>query len=98
MLIRALGPTLTQFGVAGVLQNPYLELRDGNGNLLEANNDWQQSPEAATIIADGKAPSNVRESAMARTLSPGNYTALVSGAGGTTGTGLIEVYDESPSP
>jgi Matrixin len=98
VLIRALGPTLTQFGVAGVLQNPYLELRDGNGNLVEANNDWQQSPEAATIIADGKAPSNVRESAMARTLSPGNYTALVSGAGGTTGTGLIEVYDESPSP
>ncbi len=98
VLIRALGPTLTQFGVAGVLQNPYLELRDGNGNLVEANNDWQQSPEAATIIADSKAPSNVMESAMARTLSPGNYTALVSGAGGTTGTGLIEVYDESPSP
>src|SRR4030095_2044610 len=67
-------------------------------NLVEANNDWQQSPEAAAIIADGKAPSNVRESAMARTLSPGNYTALVSGAGGTTGTGLIEIYDESLSP
>lgn len=98
VVVRALGPSLTQFGVAGVLQNPYLELRDGNGNLVEANNDWQQSPEAATIIADGKAPSNVRESAMARTLSPGNYTALVTGAGGTTGTALIEVYDESPSP
>ena len=55
---------------------PISELRDGNGNLVEANNDWQQSPEAATIIADGKAPSNVKESAMARTLSPGNYTAL----------------------
>ena len=76
VVIRALGPTLTQFGVTGVLQNPSLELRDGNGNLIEANNDWQQSPEAATIIADGKAPSNVNESAMAPTLSPGNYTAL----------------------
>jgi len=98
VVVRALGPTLTQFGVTGVLQNPYLELRDGNGNLVEANNDWQQSPEAATISADGKAPPNAKESAMAPTLSPGNYTALVSGVGGTTGTGLIEVYDESPAP
>ena len=98
VVVRALGPTLTQFGVTGVLQNPYLELRDGNGNLVEANNDWQQSPEAATISADGKAPPNAKESAMAPTLSPGNYTALVTGVGGTTGTGLIEVYDESPAP
>ena len=98
VVIRALGPTLTQFGVTGVLQNPCLELRDGNGTLIEANDDWQQSPEAATIIADGKAPPNVNESAMAPTLSPGNYTALVSGVGETTGTALIEVYDESPSP
>ena len=98
VVVRALGPTLTQFGVTGVLQNPYLELRDGNGNLVEANNDWQQSPEAATISADGKAPPDAKESAMAPTLSPGNYTALVTGVGGTTGTGLIEVYDESPAP
>src|SRR5205807_6110221 len=49
VVVRALGPTLTQFGVTGVLANPYLELRDGNGNLVEANNDWQQSPQAATI-------------------------------------------------
>ena len=98
MLIRALGPTLTQFGVAGVLQNPYLELRDGNGNLVEANNDWQQSPEAATIIADGKAPSNVRESAMAPDAQSWQLHRAGQRSGGTTGTGLIEVYDESPSP
>jgi hypothetical protein len=98
VVVRALGPSLTKFGVTNVLADPGLELRNGNGNLMEANNDWQQSPEAATIIADGKAPSNVKESAMAPTLSPGNYTALVSGVGGTTGTALIEVYDESPSP
>jgi len=98
VVIRALGPTLTQLGVTGVLADPRLELRDGNGNLVEANNDWQQSPEAGTVIADGKAPSNAKESAMAPTLSPGNYTALVTGVGGTTGTALIEVYDESPSP
>ena len=96
--IRALGPSLTQFGVTGVLADPSLQLRDGNGNLVEANNDWQQSPEAATIIAHGKAPSNAKESAMAPTLSPGNYTALVTGVGGTTGAALVEVYDLSPSP
>jgi hypothetical protein len=54
VVLRALGPTLTQFGVTGVLADAYLELRDGNGNLVEANNDWPQSPEAATIRADGK--------------------------------------------
>ena len=96
--LRALGPSLTQFGVTGVLADPALQLRDGNGNLVEANNDWQQSPDAATIIARGKDPSNAKESAMAPTLSPGNYTALVTGVGGTTGTALVEVYDESPSP
>jgi hypothetical protein len=98
VVVRALGPTLTQFGVTGVLADPFLELRDGNGNLVEANNDWQQSPEAATITADGKAPSNAKESAMAPTLSPGNYTALVRGVGGTIGAALVEVYDESASP
>jgi hypothetical protein len=98
VVVRALGPTLTQFGVTGVLADPVLELRDANGNLVEANNDWQQSPGAATISAAGKAPLNARESALARTLSPGNYTALVRGVGGTTGTALVEVYDESASP
>ena len=98
VVIRALGPTLTQFGVTGVLADPYLELRDGNGNLVEANNNWQQSPEASTIMADGKAPSNAKESAIARTLTPGNYTALVLGVGGTTGAALVEVYDESAPP
>jgi Matrixin len=98
VVVRALGPTLTQFGVTGVLADPYLELKDANGNLIEANNDWQQSPEATTIQADGLAPQNAKESAIARTLTPGNYTALVSGVGGTTGTALVEVYDESPSP
>jgi Matrixin len=96
VVVRALGPSLTQLGVTGALADPYLELRDGNGNLIEANNNWQQSPEAATIMADGKAPGNVKEAAMAPTLNPGNYTALVSGVGGTVGTALIEVYDESP--
>jgi len=98
LVVRALGQTLTQFGITGVLADPNLELRDGNGNSVEADNDWQQSPEASTIMADGKAPSNARESARAPTLNPGNYTTLVFGVGGTTGAALVEVYDESASP
>ena len=98
MVIRALGPSLTQFGVTGVLADPSLQLRDGNGNLIEANNDWQQSPDATVVSADRLAPLNPKEAAIAPTLSPGNYTALVSGVGRTTGTALVEVYDESPLP
>ena len=100
VVIRALGPTLAQppFNVPGVLADPILQLKDANGNLVEANDDWQQSPDAAIISADRLAPTSAKESAMAATLTPGNYTALVSGVGGTTGTALVEVYDESPSP
>src|SRR5207247_10940550 len=53
VVIRALGPTLTRFGVTGVLADPSLELRDGAGNLVEANNDWEHSPGGAMITADG---------------------------------------------
>jgi len=98
VVIRALGPSLTRSGVTGVLADPLLQLRDANGNLVEANNDWQQSPDAPIVSADGLAPSNAKEAAIARTLNPGNYTALVSGVGGTTGAALVEVYDLSPSP
>jgi matrixin len=98
VVVRALGPSLIRLGVIGVLADPSLQLRDANGNLVEANNDWQQSPDAAIISADGLAPSSAKESAMAPTLNPGNYTALVTGVGGTTGTALVEVYDESPLP
>ncbi len=98
VIIRALGPTLTQFNVSGVLADPTLELRDANGNLIDSNDDWQQSSEAAAISAEGFAPSNAKESAIQRTLPPGNFTALVRGVNNTTGNALVEVYDRSPSP
>src|SRR5207248_4756921 len=96
VVIRASGPSLSQSNVPNPLSDPYLELRDRNGNLIEANDDWQQSPEAATISADHLAPSSLKESAMAPTLPPGSYTTLVRGVGGTTGAALVEIYDESP--
>ncbi len=88
VIVRALGPSLP---VAGKLANPVLELHDGNGTLLDMNDNWR-STQQAEIIATTIPPSNDLESAIVRTLPPGDYTAIVSGAGGTTGVGLIEVY------
>lgn len=90
-LIRAIGPSLTAFGVPNALHDPVLELRDRNGALVATNNDWQ-SDQAAVIQATGLAPSNTKESAIIATLQPTNYTAIVKGAGNTSGVGLVEVY------
>jgi hypothetical protein len=69
-------------------------LRDSNGTLLVSNNDWQDNPtQAAEIIAAGLAPSNGLESAIATTLPPGAYTALLAGLNDGTGIGVVEVYD-----
>jgi len=68
-----------------------LELHDGNSGLIASNNDWKSTRQAA-IEASGLAPNNDKESAILATLASGNYTAIVFGAGGTTGVGLIEAY------
>ena len=91
VVVRALGPTLTSFGVANALANPALELRDGNGNLLNSNDNWK-STQQAEISATGYAPPNDLESAIVRILSAGNYTAIVRGVNNTTGIALVEVY------
>jgi hypothetical protein len=93
VLVRGLGPTLGQppFNVPGALADPFLQLFDGNGTLLYSNNDWKDSQQAQ-IQATGLAPPNDLESAIRRTVAPGNYTAVLSGKGGGTGIGLVEVY------
>jgi hypothetical protein len=88
VLVRAIGPSLP---VAGALGNPTLELRDGNGGLIDSNDNWRSDHEAE-IIATGIPPSNDLESAIVRNLTPGNYTAIVRGVGNTTGVGLVEAY------
>jgi hypothetical protein len=98
VIVRALGPSLAKSGVANSLSDPTLELHDGNGATLQANNDWQQGPDAATISNRGFAPSDPRDSALLATLNPGNYTAVVQGVSGATGVGLVEVYDLSSPP
>jgi hypothetical protein len=97
VVVRGLGPSLSSFGIANTLQDPTLELRDENGTLLVANNDWQDDPvQAAEITAAGLAPSNTKESAIAATLPPGLYTAILAGLNGGQGVGTVEVYDRGP--
>lgn len=91
VLLRAIGPELTAFSVSNPLQNPTLELRDNNGALLEANDDWETDNRQA-IIDTGAPPKDARESAIVRTVDPGRYTALVRGKDNTTGIGLVEIY------
>jgi hypothetical protein len=91
VIIRALGPTLTQPGVSGALPDPTLALIDGNGNRV-AFNDNSKNTQQSTIQATGFAPRNDLESAILATLPNGNYTAIVSGKKGATGVGLVEVY------
>ena len=93
MILRAIGPSLSNFGVPGALANPTLELYQGN-TLLFSNDDWRNSPQQAEIESSGFAPKNDTESAIIWTLIPGwNYTAIMQGKSGTTGVGLVEVFD-----
>jgi hypothetical protein len=92
VIIRAIGPSLAQFGLTDLLANPTLELRAANGSLLMSNNDWMDT-QRTEIESSGVAPTNDFESAIITTLSPADYTAVVRGHQNTTGIGSVEVYD-----
>lgn len=92
VVVRGVGPSLTQFGVQGALQDPVLKLFDGNGMLLETNDNWETG-QGAELQRLGKAPTDSREAAILATLTPGSYTAIVSGKNNTSGVGLVEVFD-----
>ena len=91
VIIRALGPSLTQSGVSGALADPTLELHDENGAVVRSNDNWKDTQQTE-IEATGIPPQNDLESALVATLNPGPYTAIVAGKGGPTGVGLVEVY------
>ncbi|HWN23757.1 MAG TPA: NF038122 family metalloprotease [Candidatus Sulfotelmatobacter sp.] len=101
VIIRAIGPELTHFGIADALSNPRLELHNGTGALIATNDDWQTtilggiitSNQVSDIQNSGHAPTVASESAIIANLQPGNYTAIVSGVNNTTGVALVEVYD-----
>jgi hypothetical protein len=91
VLVRALGPSLTQFGVTGALADPTLELHDGNGAVIGSDDNWKETQQSE-IEAIGLQPQNDLESAVLETLAPGAYTAIIAGNGGLTGVALVEVY------
>jgi len=95
VVLRGLGPTLMQFGITGFLADPTLQLFDGSSHPLWFNDNWKDTQQAQ-IQATGLAPPNDLESAILQILQPGNYTAVLAGKNGTTGVGLVEVYDISP--
>ena len=92
VIVRAIGPSLSQAGLSGWLADPVVELRRAGGSLVASNDNWKDTDQAA-IEATGVAPQNDFESAIVTTLFPGSYTAVVSGKNGASGIGLVEVYD-----
>jgi hypothetical protein len=103
VIIRAIGPELTQYGIPNPLYNPTLELHDGTGALIASNDNWRDtiiggiitSGQVADILYSGHAPGDGRESAIIADLPAGNYTAIVRGVNNMTGVALVEVYDLS---
>ena len=92
IVVRGIGPSLSGLGVAGALENPTLEIFDGNGASVASNDDWQDS-QGSQIQAVGLAPSDSRESAILAVLPSGAYTSILRGANNTTGVGLVEAYN-----
>jgi hypothetical protein len=92
VVVRAIGPSLANFGVGGALTDPMLEVHDGNGALIAQDDDWRASQEQQ-LIQTGVAPTDDRESAMLLFLQPGAYTAIVRGKNDGVGVGLVEVYN-----
>ena len=92
VVVRGIGPSLASFGIANPLLNPVLELRDSNGILLGANDNWKESQET-DLRATGLAPQNDAESAILMRLGPGNYTAVLRGKADSTGVALVEFYN-----
>jgi len=101
VIVRAIGPELTQYGVPNALNNPTLELHDSTGALIASNDNWQHTiiggiitaSQVRDIINSGHAPGDPTESAIIADLPAGNYTAIVRGVNNTTGVALVEVYD-----
>ncbi|HEX4640617.1 MAG TPA: PQQ-dependent sugar dehydrogenase, partial [Chthoniobacterales bacterium] len=101
VILRAIGPSLTAGNqpLPGRLMDPSLTLFDGGGTSLFSNDDWMNSTQKQAIIDSTIPPTDPKESAIVATLQPGNYTAIMSGANGATGIGVVELYDlDQPTP
>lgn len=95
IVVRAIGPSLQNAHIQGALLDPTLRLVDASGAEIAANDNWMERQ--AEIEATGLPPANFLEAAVVKTLAPGAYTTIVQGKNGTTGVGLVEVYDLEPA-
>ena len=97
VMVRGIGPSLTDAGVSNALADPALELHDSNGATLLTNDNWKIRPDGTSQQADIEAtkipPIDDLESAIVITLPAGNYTAILSGKTGAAGVALIEAYN-----
>ena len=101
VIVRAIGPELTQYGIPNALADPNLELHDSTGAVIASNDNWMTTIIGGIITGDqvrdimnsGLAPTQPSESAIIATLPPGNYTAIVRGRNIIIGVALVEVYD-----
>lgn len=91
--IRVLGPTLSTFGLTGVLADPNCTLISGATEIGKSDNWRSDATSAAALTGSQLAPLSDKEPGLVRTLAPGNYTVVVRGAGSQVGVALIEVYD-----
>ena len=93
VIVRGIGPSLANAGVSNVLADPFLELHNSNGDLIDSNDNWMDDPNMQQVSDAGLAPTDPNESALFKILPQGAYTAILSGVGGTTGNGLVEAYN-----
>jgi hypothetical protein len=92
VIVRALGPSLSTFGLSGVLSDPKLTIFDSTGTAIASNDNWRDDVNAIDVQRNALSPPNEMESALVLQLPAGEYTAVVTGANGGTGIGLAEVY------
>ena len=96
IVLRALGPSLSGFGLSGVLRDPVLSVYNSSHTRIATNDNWQSDPNHFVVEANGLTPASPLESATVQTLAPGAYTVIVRGKDPTPGIGLVELYDLSP--
>jgi hypothetical protein len=91
VLFRALGPSLKQFGIPNTLEDPKLELHDGQGGVVATNDNWEDT-QGDAIKATGIPPGHALDAAVLKSLSPGAYTVVVKGNNNTTGVAVVDGY------
>jgi hypothetical protein len=93
VVISAIGPSLTAFGIPNALPDTTLQLRDQNGVIVRENDDWQTDPiQKQELESVGLQPGDPKEAALVATIPPGQYTSQVRGKPETTGIGVVQIY------